>query len=60
MNNPVYHLCQFVKRVSFQPLFMTIQQIVHYVKNTIILYNYWYFFMATCLSFDSLQANLHR
>ena len=58
----MYHLCQFVNRVNFQPLFITIQQIVYYVKNTTILYNYWYFVMATCfgLSLDSLQANVHR
>jgi len=42
-----------------KPLNNTIKQIV-YVKNTTILYNYWYFVTATCfgLSLDQLQANV--
>jgi hypothetical protein len=38
------------------------QKIDYFVKNTKILYNYWYFVMATCfgLSLDHLQVNVHK
>ena len=37
-----------------------IKLIVYYVKNTTIVYNYWYFVMATCFghSLDHLQTNV--
>jgi len=40
--------------------FFTIKQIVYYVKNTTVLYNYWYFVMATGFdhSLDHLQVNV--
>jgi hypothetical protein len=39
---------------------LTMKQTVYYRKTTKILYNYWYFVMATCfrLSLDHLQANV--
>jgi len=37
-----------------------IKLVVYYVKNTTIVYNYWYSVMATCFgpSLDHLQANV--
>jgi len=35
-----------IKSIAINDL--TIKQIVYYVKNTKISYNYWYFVMATC------------
>jgi hypothetical protein len=41
---------------------LAIRQIVDYVKNTTVLYNYWHFVMATCFGppLDHLQANVFK
>jgi hypothetical protein len=41
---------------------ITIKQAVCYVKNTTIVYNYWYLTMTTCfgLSLDHLQAKFRK
>ena len=38
------------------------KRIVHYVKITTLLHNYWYFIVATWLGFqlDQLKANFHK
>jgi hypothetical protein len=50
----------YLKFTSFDANFFTIKQIVYYIKNTTVLYNYWYFVMATyfSLSLDHLQASV--
>jgi hypothetical protein len=51
--NDIYIIYQMIENIK---------RIFNYAKSTTILYNYWYFIMATCFGFslDHLKANLHK
>jgi hypothetical protein len=55
-----YTTLQFVDGSYGMDFVFTIKQIIHSVKNTTILCNYWYPLMTTCfgISLDQLQANV--